>query len=151
MTASRTEGVDSSALPRTAGPERAAVWFVASVLIAGAVAAGTVVLDRTGLAGVDVQVYRDGGAALLRGEPLYDMRSGPYGLLFTYPPIDAVVFTLLAILPLGVATGVWAFTGVFALEAVIWLLLGAVGVTATRRAMLTAVGTLASFTLAPVS
>ncbi|SEQ45343.1 alpha-1,2-mannosyltransferase [Lentzea xinjiangensis] len=56
---------------------------------------------------LDLRVYRNGGAALLQDIPLYaegfaKSLGGP-DLPFTYPPIAAVLFSLLAIVPLGVA------------------------------------------------
>ncbi len=46
---------------------------------------------------VDLQVYRDGGQAVLDADPLYE---GPltHGLPFTYPPWAAILFTPLAFL-----------------------------------------------------
>jgi alpha-1,2-mannosyltransferase len=46
---------------------------------------------------VDLQVYRDGGIAVLNADPLYE---GPlaHGLPFTYPPWAAILFTPLALL-----------------------------------------------------
>ncbi|TQJ05254.1 glycosyltransferase 87 family protein [Amycolatopsis cihanbeyliensis] len=104
-----------------------------------------------GLSGVDIEVYRGGGETVLRGESLYDFTSAPIGLPFTYPPISALLFTPLGMLPLYVATGVWTFVCVLALEGVIWVLLGTMEVTSTRRrATLTAAGALAALALAPV-
>ncbi|MFD5830186.1 glycosyltransferase 87 family protein [Lentzea sp. NPDC060358] len=56
---------------------------------------------------LDLRVYRNGGAAFLQDLPLYvEGFAKPLGgpdLPFTYPPIAAVLFALLAIVPLGVA------------------------------------------------
>jgi len=49
---------------------------------------------------VDLTVYRLGGKAILSGSHLYDLRF-PGALAFTYPPLAAVAFTLLA--PLSLA------------------------------------------------
>jgi alpha-1,2-mannosyltransferase len=43
---------------------------------------------------VDLTVYRYGGQAVLRGADLYDLRF-PGALAFTYPPISALIFTVL--------------------------------------------------------
>ncbi|MQY05240.1 glycosyltransferase 87 family protein [Actinomadura macrotermitis] len=49
---------------------------------------------------VDLEVYRDGGRAILRGAPLYEVLTQPPQLLpFTYPPFAAVLavpFTLMS-------------------------------------------------------
>src|SRR3954471_18804017 len=53
---------------------------------------------------VDRDVYRGGGAAVLAGHPVY---AGPVsrGMLFTYPPFAALLFTPLAVLPAAVYKG----------------------------------------------
>ncbi len=50
---------------------------------------------------LDVTVYRAGGSALLRGEPLYaaDLPVAAGAFPFTYPPFAAVLFTPLTLLP----------------------------------------------------
>ncbi len=50
---------------------------------------------------VDLTVYRLGGKAILSGAHLYDLRF-PGALAFTYPPLAALAFTLLAPLRLAV-------------------------------------------------
>jgi len=50
---------------------------------------------------VDLAVYRTGGQAILNGAHLYQLRF-PGALAFTYPPLSAIAFTLLAPLPLAV-------------------------------------------------
>jgi alpha-1,2-mannosyltransferase len=50
---------------------------------------------------VDLAVYRDGGEAVLRGSHLYDLRF-PGALAFTYPPLSALAFTVLARAPMDV-------------------------------------------------
>jgi len=61
---------------------------------------------------LDLRVYRNGGAAFLRDLPIYvDGFGKPLGgpdLPFTYPPIAAVLFSLLALVPLVVAVFVVA-------------------------------------------
>jgi alpha-1,2-mannosyltransferase len=61
---------------------------------------------------LDLRVYRNGGDALLQGLPLYvEGFAKPLGgpdLPFTYPPIAAVLFSLLALVPLVVAIAVVA-------------------------------------------
>jgi len=60
-----------------------------------------------GASGIDLQVYRRGGMAILRGEPLYDVSVN--GLHFTYSPFAAVLFTSLSAVPIEVAR--WLVTG----------------------------------------
>ncbi len=56
---------------------------------------------------LDLRVYRNGGDALLQGLPLYaEGFAKPLGgpdLPFTYPPVAAALFSLLALVPLVVA------------------------------------------------
>ncbi|WP_329518888.1 glycosyltransferase 87 family protein [Spirillospora sp. NBC_01491] len=49
---------------------------------------------------VDLEVYRDGGAAALRGAPLYDVLTQPPQFLpFTYPPFAALLAVPFTLLP----------------------------------------------------
>lgn len=52
---------------------------------------------------IDIDVYREGGKAFLRGENLYtqDYAVGGITLPFTYPPLSAILFAPLAALPLS--------------------------------------------------
>lgn len=52
---------------------------------------------------IDIDVYREGGRAFLRGENLYtqDYSVGGIKLPFTYPPISAILFAPLAWVPLS--------------------------------------------------
>jgi alpha-1,2-mannosyltransferase len=57
---------------------------------------------------VDLDVYRSGGQAVLRGEPVYDFLTQPPQLLpFTYPPFAALLATPLALLSWSAAQWVW--------------------------------------------
>jgi hypothetical protein len=60
---------------------------------------------------LDLDVYRIGAQRWLHGWPLYDLflvtRVGP-PLPFTYPPVAAVLFSPLVVLPLGVEDIVFA-------------------------------------------
>lgn len=98
--------------------------------------------------GVDFDVYRGAAAAVLNGEPLYGFASS-LALPFTYPPIAAVLFAPLALLPASIAAAVWALISVLAMEALIWALLGALRV--TDRVRWTAVASLLMLPLAPVT
>ena len=69
----------------------------------------------------DIQVYRMGGAAVLRGEDLYRLRLGT--LPFTYPPFAAVVLTALAAVPFGAAVVLLTGASVAALPVTLYLAL----------------------------
>ncbi|WUH99487.1 glycosyltransferase 87 family protein [Spirillospora sp. NBC_00431] len=57
---------------------------------------------------VDLEVYRDGGRAILRGAPLYDVLTQPPQLLpFTYPPFAAVLAVPFTVIPWRAAQLVW--------------------------------------------
>lgn len=62
----------------------------------------------------DLKVYRAGGSAWLRGIPLYT-QDFPSWLPFTYPPVAAVLFSLLAVMPFVVAALVLTVVGLVAL------------------------------------
>lgn len=49
---------------------------------------------------VDLHVYREAGQAVLNGTHLYDVRF-PGNLAFTYPPLSAVLFTILTLAPMS--------------------------------------------------
>ncbi|MGP4023166.1 glycosyltransferase 87 family protein [Actinomadura sp. 3N407] len=57
---------------------------------------------------VDLEVYRDGGRAILRGAPLYEVLTQPPQFLpFTYPPFAAVLAVPFTLLPWRAAQLVW--------------------------------------------
>jgi alpha-1,2-mannosyltransferase len=65
---------------------------------------------------VDLDVYRSGGQAVLRGAPVYDFMTQPPQLLpFTYPPFAGLVAVPLAVLPWAAAQWLWAGLLLFAL------------------------------------
>ena len=69
----------------------------------------------------DVHAYYDAGARLNAGEPLYVQTSTTDDAAFyRYPPLLAVLFRPLALLPFGVAAAVWeaVLIGLFALTLV---------------------------------
>src|SRR3954464_996657 len=59
---------------------------------------------------IDLQVYRAGGEAVLRGSPLYD-GGVLLDLPFVYPPFAALVFVPLTALPLPVLKIAWTVAG----------------------------------------
>jgi alpha-1,2-mannosyltransferase len=70
---------------------------------------------------VDLHVYRMGGAAVLHGGRLYQLRL--VWLPFTYPPFAAVVFAALAVVPWQVAVVLLTGASVVALPAALYLVL----------------------------
>ncbi|MEU7527821.1 glycosyltransferase 87 family protein [Saccharothrix sp. NPDC042600] len=85
-------------------------------------AALAVVLVRSGTGLIDLRVYRVGGRAWLEGVRLYaegfpKPLDGP-ALPFTYPPIAAFLFSLLALVPWPAAVLVWTVVGLGLLTAV---------------------------------
>ncbi|WP_063769999.1 glycosyltransferase 87 family protein [Streptacidiphilus melanogenes] len=75
--------------------------------------------------GFDDAVYRAGAWAVLHGKPLYEpLAALPHWsqvrqLPFTYPPVAALLFTPLTLLPLQLAWGVMAVVSTFALAFVV--------------------------------
>ncbi|WP_052684985.1 glycosyltransferase 87 family protein [Lentzea aerocolonigenes] len=75
------------------------LWFAALVAL-------PLVLAGMGVYFLDLQVYRTGGLAWLKGLPLYVGFPGElaeFNLPFTYPPIAAVLFSGLTFLPVWLA------------------------------------------------
>src|SRR5690606_13411060 len=67
---------------------------------------------------VDLDVYRTGGSAILRGLPLYDVITpAPQLLPFTYPPVGAMLAVPLAVISWPAAQGAWT-TAIFVVLAV---------------------------------
>ena len=90
--------------------QRPALWAAAVALLAAQVAP-VAVWPAAHVLLIDLQVYRAGGEAVLRGAPLYDG-----GILldlpFVYPPFAALVFVPLALLPLTVLKVLWTAASV---------------------------------------
>jgi len=97
-----------------------AVWSAGAVY---AVSAGVccALAARSQAHFVDLQVYRMGGAAVLHGDRLYQLRL--VWLPFTYPPFAAVAFAALAVVPWKVAVTVLTGASVVALPAALYLVL----------------------------
>jgi alpha-1,2-mannosyltransferase len=93
----------------------AVLWTAALVVLIGA--------EQNGL--IDLRVYRTGGDAWLRGVALYDKAfpgalPGPR-LPFTYPPLAAVLFAVLSVLPWWIAVTLVLGTGIAGLAVACWL------------------------------
>ncbi|WP_042413611.1 glycosyltransferase 87 family protein [Streptacidiphilus anmyonensis] len=103
--------------------------------------------------GFDDAVYRAGAWAVLHGKPLYEPLatlpdwSQVRQLPFTYPPVAALLFTPLTLLPLQLAWGVMAVASTLALAFVVRTPLGVGKARWTPAAALTLVG---AFALEPV-
>ncbi len=90
---------------------RGAVIVVAAVVIA-AVAVAPLVLhwltNQPDQRLVDLDVYRSGGQAVLRGAPVYDFLTQPPQLLpFTYPTFAVLLAVPLALVPWAAAQWLW--------------------------------------------
>ncbi|WP_068920507.1 glycosyltransferase 87 family protein [Planobispora rosea] len=101
---------------------RRPVWVWPLALLMIVVAAAPLVLHWLGNADdqrlVDLDVYRTGGEMVLSGRPVYDFATpAPQLLPFTYPPVAALLATLLAAMSWPVAQWVWTI-GIFVTLAV---------------------------------
>ncbi len=101
---------------------------------------------------IDLEVYREGGAAVLRRTPVYDFAIGERWMKFTYSPFAATLFTPLALVGMEVAVALWVLVSVLALEVVIWILIGRTAVRRnSRRATHTLLVVIAMLPLYPVT
>jgi alpha-1,2-mannosyltransferase len=70
---------------------------------------------------VDLEVYREGGLAVLRGAPLYDFLTQPPQLLpFTYPPFAAALAVPFTLLPWRAAQWTWVVLIYVSLAIAVW-------------------------------
>ena len=69
---------------------------------------------------VDLDVYRSGAQAVLHGRDLYTMQTS-IGLLFTYPPVAAVLAVPLALVPFGLAKVAWIAMVYLPLGVAVWV------------------------------
>ncbi|MBF6272120.1 DUF2029 domain-containing protein [Nocardia nova] len=74
---------------------------------------------------IDLQVYRNGARTWLDGGDLYGPMPKVYGigLPFTYPPLAALFFAPLALMPLAVAQWLVLLTSMASLAVTLWLVL----------------------------
>ncbi|MBW8481754.1 glycosyltransferase 87 family protein [Actinomadura parmotrematis] len=69
---------------------------------------------------VDLEVYREGGRAVLRGAPLYDVLTQPPQFLpFTYPPFAALLAVPFTLLPWKAAQWTWTLLMYLALAVIV--------------------------------
>ena len=97
-----------------------AVWSAGAVYAVSA-AVCCALAARSQAHFVDLHVYRMGGAAVLHGDRLYQLRF--VWLPFTYPPFAAVAFAALTVVPWKVAVTVLTGASVVALPAALYLVL----------------------------
>jgi alpha-1,2-mannosyltransferase len=79
---------------------------------------------------IDLQIYRWGGKLARHSGDLYTGRfphTEPYHLLFTYPPIAALIFAALSAIPLVVLDWLALVASIAALAGTLWLTWGALG------------------------
>ncbi|WP_162641635.1 glycosyltransferase 87 family protein [Streptosporangium sp. 'caverna'] len=101
---------------------------------------------------IDLEVYREGGAAVLRRTSVYDLVVGENWLKFTYSPFAAILFMPLALVGMEIAVALWVLISILALEAVIWILIGRTAVRCrSRRATRTLLVVIATLPLYPVT
>ena len=71
----------------------------------------------------DVRAYYDAGARLNAGQPLYQPGADPdLAQFYRYPPLLAILFRPLAILPFDVAAGIWEALVLAAFGITLWRL-----------------------------
>ncbi|SNR94568.1 alpha-1,2-mannosyltransferase [Streptosporangium subroseum] len=101
---------------------------------------------------IDLEVYREGGAAVLQRTSVYDLIVGENRLKFTYSPFAAMLFTPLALVGMEVSVALWVLISILALEAVIWILIGRTAVKSrSRRTTHTLLVVIAILPLYPVT
>jgi hypothetical protein len=95
---------------------------VFALAVVGALAGvGVLYLQLVGGALDDVQAYYDAGARLNAGLPLYPPDADPDSAEFyRYPPLLAITFRPLALLPYPAAAAIWAGVIVASLAATVW-------------------------------
>jgi hypothetical protein len=95
-------------------------WFAAAVV--GALAGvSTLWLHLATDPLADVRAYYDAGARLNAGEPLYPVDADTNAAEFyRYPPLLAIAFRPLALLPYPAAAGIWEAVVIASLVATVW-------------------------------
>jgi hypothetical protein len=128
---------------------RAARLAVFAAAVVGALAGiGVLVLQVQGGALDDVHAYYDAGARLNAGLPLYPADADPDAAEFyRYPPLLAILFRPLALLPFEAAAAIWMAVVLASLAGTIWWIGPrrpatwlAVGILAAPIAWATAIG-----------
>ncbi len=95
-------------------------WLAAGYVLSAAVCCMATVTSRAAFG--DLSIYAAGGAAVLHGAHLYQLRFA-FGLRFTYPPFAAIVFAPLAWLPAAAGQALVTAATVLALPVTSYLAL----------------------------
>ncbi|HEV2783132.1 MAG TPA: glycosyltransferase 87 family protein [Actinophytocola sp.] len=107
----------------TAGIRHARIPLTAVVLAAGLLALAVVGWALGAGLGVDSAIYRAGALTVLQGGPLYEpLTTQPHwapALPFTYPPVAAILFLPLTVLPTQLSWGLIAALSALALGRVV--------------------------------
>lgn len=103
-------------------------WAVLALVATAYVVSGVIAWVQNQPYGGDTAVYQAGASSLLHGFPLYDTDSLPSEpgfakLPFTYPPVAALLFTPLVVVPPQVAWGIMNALSALALFGVVYLVL----------------------------
>ncbi|MCU1646457.1 MAG: Polyprenol-phosphate-mannose-dependent alpha-(1-2)-phosphatidylinositol mannoside [Nocardia sp.] len=111
--------------PRSSTLSRQQVQLLAIAVVLFAVSAGISYAAKFWHGYIDLQVYRNGARAWLDNKDLYGPMPPVYGLglPFTYPPLAALFFAPLAIMPLVVSEWAVLATSVISLGVTLWVVL----------------------------
>ena len=136
-------GVSEQVEPRITDPDnqdRQRRWLTIAVGLF-VVSAAAALLAHWWHGFIDLQVYRNGARVWLDGGDLYGPMPPVYGLglPFTYPPLAAMFFVPLALMPLVVAEVVVLLSSLASLGIVLWLVLVRVRPELDRISVLTVV------------
>lgn len=80
---------------------------VLAAILGIALGVATLILHVTTDPLADIRVYYDAGARLNAGLPLYDATAENHAGLYLYPPLLAILFRPLAMLPFAMAAAMW--------------------------------------------
>ncbi|MFF5245486.1 glycosyltransferase 87 family protein [Streptosporangium sp. NPDC000095] len=101
---------------------------------------------------IDLEVYREGGEAVLQRTSVYSLIVGDNWLKFSYSPFAAMLFTPLALVGMEAAVALWVLISILALEVLIWILVGHAAVGRhSRRTARTLLVVVAMLPLYPVT
>ncbi|MET9488374.1 glycosyltransferase 87 family protein [Nocardia sp. NPDC006630] len=111
--------------PNAARLSRQQIQLLAIAVVLFAVSAGISYAAKFWHGYIDLQVYRNGARAWLDNKDLYGPMPPVYGLglPFTYPPLAALFFAPLAIMPLVISEWAVLATSVIALGVTLWVVL----------------------------
>lgn len=105
--------------------------LVIGVAVFAASVAGRVGLDLASSSQpgsmLDLQIYRWAGLVVRHSGDLYGSHFPNHHLRFTYPPITALIFAMLSLLPMPVLGWLFTVAGIMSLAVVFWLAWGVLG------------------------